>query len=71
MLGPESYAQYKVGGYTQANYDTSYKIWPGFDIVARLKTIGLEPESYAQYKVGRYTQATMIRHIRSGQGLIL
>ena len=35
----------------QADYDTSYKVWSGFDMVARLKSIGLGPDTLDEYKV--------------------
>jgi hypothetical protein len=36
----------------QSDYDTSYKVWSGFDIVVRLKGIGLGPDSFQEYQVG-------------------
>ena len=35
----------------QSDYDTSYKVWSGFDIVVRLKGIGLGPDSFKEYQV--------------------
>ncbi|XP_053375442.1 Fanconi anemia group J protein homolog [Mercenaria mercenaria] len=34
----------------QSDYDTSYKVWSGFDIVVRLKGIGLGPDSFQEYQ---------------------
>ncbi|XP_052224582.1 Fanconi anemia group J protein homolog isoform X2 [Dreissena polymorpha] len=32
----------------QADYDSAYKVWSGFDIVARLKNVGLGPDNYKE-----------------------
>ena len=35
----------------QKDYDQAYKVWSGFDIVVRLKSIDLGPENFESYKV--------------------
>jgi len=35
----------------QQDYDNAYKVWSGFDIVARLKQINLGPDTWKEYEV--------------------
>ena len=38
----------------QKDYDQAYKVWSGFDIVVRLKSVGLGPEDFKENKVLKY-----------------
>ena len=39
------------GSLAQQDYDQAYKVWSGFDIVVRLKSVGLGPDEFQENKV--------------------
>ena len=55
----------------QKDYDQAYKVWSGFDIVVRLKSIDLGPENFASYKVKSEDQYNTIFYPNYSDTIIL
>lgn len=51
MTGLDQFIHLHSDKLEQKDFDQSYKIWSGFDIVAQMNCIGLGPVKYPEAKV--------------------